>query len=123
MWGRCPRADSDPMDALSPPVRDIPHLLCQAALRPLPRPTARSGTLDRIQAQIRHFVPDHAAPAVTAALEAFIDAEVETYTAFDRMRRPLTAEQRSRRASSTAALPGPCGPAARQLGGGRPGAP
>ena len=116
LWGRWSRDDIDAMAALSSPVRDIPHLLCQAALRPLPRPTARSGTLDRIQAQIRHFVPDHAAPAVTAALEAFIDAEVETYTDFDRIRRPLTAEQRSRRASSTAALPDLCGQAARQLG-------
>src|SRR5699024_7284371 len=83
---------------------------------PLPRPTARSGTLDRIQAQIRHFVPDHAAPAVEAALEAFVDAEVESYTDFDRIRRPLTPEQRSRKDASVTALAELSVQAARQLG-------
>src|SRR5699024_7711617 len=36
LWGRWSRDDIDAMAALSSPVRDIPHLLCQAALRPLP---------------------------------------------------------------------------------------
>src|SRR5699024_10511067 len=39
LWGRWSRDDIDAMAALSSPVRDIPHLLFQAALRPLPRPT------------------------------------------------------------------------------------
>ncbi|HLR94659.1 MAG TPA: hypothetical protein VK053_09050, partial [Jiangellaceae bacterium] len=116
LWDRWFRDDIDAMAALSSPARDIPHLLCHAALRPLPRPTARSGTLDWIQTQIRRSVPDDAAPAVEAALKAFVDVEVEVYADFDRIRRPPTAEQRSRRASSTAALPDLCGQAARQLG-------
>src|SRR5699024_2526273 len=108
LWNRWARDDIDAMAALSSPARDIPHLLCQAALRPLPRPTARSGTLDRIRARIRRFVPDHPASAVEAALEAFIDAEVEDYTDFDRIRRPLTPEQRSRKVASAAAPPEEC---------------
>ncbi|APX31751.1 hypothetical protein BH708_02360 [Brachybacterium sp. P6-10-X1] len=116
LWEGWSRDDVDAMAALSSPARDIPHLLCHAALRPLPRPTARSGQLERIRARVREAVPFRAAPAVMAALETFIDAEVETYTDFDRIRRPLTAEQRSRRDASPAALPDLCVEAARQIG-------
>src|SRR5690625_7544188 len=65
------------MLAASTESRDIPHLLCQAALRPLPRPTARSGELDRLRARARDAVPADARPAVATALEAFLDAEVQ----------------------------------------------
>lgn len=116
LWDGWTGDDVDAMAALSTPVRDIPHLLCQAALRPLPRPTARSGVLDRIRARVRETVPARAAPVAAATLEAFLDTEVETHTDFDRIRRPLTAEQRSRRDASAAALPDLCGEAARHLG-------
>ena len=116
LWDGWSRDEVEAMAAFSSPVRDIPHLLCQAALRPLPRPTARSGVLARIRARVRETVPARAAPVAVATLEAFLDTEVETHTDFDRIRRPLTAEQRSRRAASAAALPDLCGEAARHLG-------
>lgn len=119
LWGGWSRDDVAAMLAASTPVRDIPRLLCHAALRPLPRPTARSGDLDRIRSRARDGVPAGARPAVASVLEAFLDAEVAAYTDFDRIRRPLSAEQRSRRDASRAALPGLLTEAARQLGIGR----
>lgn len=116
LWDGWSGDDIDAMAAISSPSRDVPHLLCQAALRPLPRPTTRSGTLDRIQAQIRRSVPAHAAPAVEAALEAFVDAAVEAYSDFDRIRRPLTLQQLSRKDASATALAELCDQADRQLG-------
>ena len=103
------------MLAASTEGRDIPYLLYQAALRPLPRPTARSGELDRIRTRAHQSVPADARPAVATVLEAFVDAEVEVYTDFDRIRRPLSAQERSRRRASAGVLPGLLVEAARRL--------
>lgn len=116
LWGGWSRDDVAAMLAASTPGRDIPRLLCQAALRPLPRPKARSGELSRIRARARDGVPANARPAVQGALEAFLDVEVEAYTDFDRVRRPLTDMERSHRDASRTALPGLVEEAARQLG-------
>ena len=116
LWGGWARDDVAAMLAASAEGRDIPHLLCQAALRPLPRPTARSGQLDRIRARARDAVPADARPAVATALEAFLDAEVQLYTDFDRIRRPVSAQERSRRQASADALPALLEEAARSLG-------
>lgn len=116
LWGGWSRDDVAAMLAASTPGRDIPRLLCQAALRPLPRPRARSGELSRIRARAHDGVPASARPAVTSALEAFLDVEVEAYTDFDRIRRPLTDAERSHRGASRTALPGLVEEAARQLG-------
>src|SRR5699024_1015810 len=72
----------------------------------LPRPTARSGDLDRIRTRAREAVPAGARPTVARVLEAFLDAEVAVYTDFDRIRRPLPDEQAIRRENATTALPG-----------------
>src|SRR5699024_6542843 len=100
LWGGWAHDDVAAMLAASTESRDIPHLLCQAALRPLPRPTARSGELDRLRARARDAVPADARPAVATVLEAFVDAEVQVYTDFDRIRRPVSAQARSRRRAS-----------------------
>ena len=116
LWGGWSRDDVAAMLAASTPGRDIPRLLCQAALRPLPRPRARSGELSRIRARAHDGVPASARPAVQGVLEAFLDVEVEAYTDFDRIRRPLADMERSRRDASRTALPGLVAEAARQLG-------
>lgn len=116
LWGGWSRDDVAAMLAASTPGRDIPRLLCQAALRPLPRPPSRSGDLARIRRRAHDSVPVGARPAVQGVLEAFLDVEVAAYTDFDRIRRPLTDEEQSRRNASRAALPGLLDEAARQLG-------
>lgn len=116
LWGGWSRDDVAAMLAASTPGRDIPRLLCQAALRPLPRPRARSGELSRIRARAHDGVPASARPAVQGVLEAFLDVEVEAYTDFDRIRRPLSDMEQSRRDASRTALPGLVEEAARQLG-------
>ncbi|MDN5655395.1 MAG: hypothetical protein L0G46_09980 [Kocuria sp.] len=116
LWDGWSREDVAAMLAATTAGRDIPHLLCQAALQPLPRPRTRCGDLDRIRARARDAVPAHARPAVARVLEAFLEAEVAVHTDFDRIRRPLTDQQRSRRDESQEALPGLLEGAAGQLG-------
>lgn len=116
LWGGWSRDDVAAMLAASTPGRDIPRLLCQAALRPLPRPPSRSGDLARIRRRAHDSVPVGARPAVQGVLEAFLDVEVAAYTDFDRIRRPLSDEEQSRRGASRAALPGLLDEAALQLG-------
>src|SRR5699024_767753 len=113
LWGGWSRDDVSAMLAASTTARNIPYLLCRAALRPLPRPTARSGDLDRIRTRAREAVPAGARPTVARVLEAFLDAEVAVYTDFDRIRRPLPDEQAIRRENATTALPGLLDEAAR----------
>src|SRR5699024_9873438 len=49
LWGRWDRDDVSAMLAATTEERNIPLLLARAALRPLPRPAARSGQLSRIR--------------------------------------------------------------------------
>lgn len=115
LWAGWSQDDIASMQAKSTPVRDIPRVVCEAALRPLPRPRSRGGDLDRIRARARKAAPTAAVPAVTTVLDAFLDAKVEPYTDFDRLRRPLSAKEASRRSASASALPALLEEAARQL--------
>lgn len=105
LWLGWSRDDVAEVLAKSTPARDILRLLGEAALRPLPRPAARSGDLNRMRARIRDGVPLPATGAVIAAFEAFLDCRVEPYTDFDRIRRPLSAAEVTRREASREALP------------------
>ncbi|MGP5672596.1 hypothetical protein [Brachybacterium alimentarium] len=116
LWAGWSRDDVAAMLALSTPERDIPRVLASAALRPLPRPTARSGDLDRLRARARDGVPAPAAAAVGTAFEAFLDCQVEVHTDFDRLRRRLTATEAARREASRAALPALLREASQQIG-------
>lgn len=116
LWAGWSRDDVAAMLALSTPERDIPRVLASAALRPLPRPTARSGDLDRLRARARDGVPVSAATAASTAFEAFLDRQVEIYTDFDRIRRRLTATEAARREVSRAALPALLREASQQIG-------
>src|SRR5699024_3456759 len=82
LWAGWSRDDVAAMLALSTPERDIPRVLASAALRPLPRPTARSGDLELLRARARDGVPAPAASAVSTAFEALLDCRVEMYTDF-----------------------------------------
>lgn len=116
LWAGWSRDDVAAMLALSTPERDIPRVLASAALRPLPRPTARSGDLERLRARARDGVPAPAASAVSTAFEALLDCRVEMYTDFDRIRRPSTATEAARREASRAALPALLREASQQIG-------
>ncbi|WP_394217049.1 hypothetical protein [Brachybacterium vulturis] len=116
LWAGWNRDDVAAMLALSTPERDIPRVLASAALRPLPRPAARSGDLDRLRARARDGVPASATSAVSTAFEAFLDCRVEMYTDFDRIRRPLAATEAARREASRAALPALLREASQQIG-------
>lgn len=116
MWAGWSRDDVAAMLALSTPERDIPRVLASAALRPLPRPTSRSGALDCLRARAHDGVPASAASAVSTAFEAFLDCRVELYTDFDRIRRWPTAIENARREASRAALPALLCEASKQMG-------
>lgn len=116
LWAGWNRDDVAAMLALSTPGRDIPRVLASAALRLLPRPTARSGDLDRLRARARDGVSAFATDTVSAAFEAFLDCQVEFHTDFDRIRRRLTATEAARREVSRAALPALLREASQQIG-------
>lgn len=116
LWAGWSRDDVAAMLALSTPERDIPRVLASAALRPLPRPTARSGELDRLRARAHYGVPAPAATAVSTAFEAFLDCRVEVHTDFDRIRRQPSTTETARRDVSRAELPALLYEAARQIG-------
>lgn len=100
LWSGWSQDDVSAMLALSTPERDIPRVLASAALRPLPRPSARSGDVDRLRGRARDGVPEPAAVAVRGAFEAFLDCRVEVYADFDRIRcRPSDTEIARREAS------------------------
>ncbi|MGP5268304.1 hypothetical protein ACTXLV_15200 [Brachybacterium alimentarium] len=73
LWAGTSQDDVAAMLALTTPERDIPRVLASAALRPLPRPTARSGDLDRLRARARDGVPEPATTVVMEALEKFLN--------------------------------------------------
>lgn len=116
LWAGWSRDDVAAMLALSTPDRDIPRVLASAALRPLPRPAARSGDLDRLRARALDGVPEPAASAVSTAFEAFLDYRVEMYTDFDRIRRPPTAAETARWEASRGNFPAMLREAAQQIG-------
>lgn len=116
LWAGWSQEDVAAILALSTHVRDIPRVLANAALRPLPRPTACSGDLDRLRARALDGVPGPAATAVRAAFEGFLDCRVEVYTDFDRIRRRPTATETARRDVSQGALPPLLYEAAQQIG-------
>lgn len=116
LWAGWNRDDVAAMLALSTPERDIPGVLASAALRPLPRPTARSGDLERLRTRARDGVPAPAADAVSTAFEAFLECQVEFHTDFDRIRRGPTATETARREASRVALPSLLRDAAQQIG-------
>ncbi|GAA1490496.1 hypothetical protein [Brachybacterium sacelli] len=105
LWADWNRDDVAALHALTTSERDIPRVLASAALRPLPRPTARSGDLERLRARARDGVPASATTVVSEAFEAFLDCQVEIHTDFDRIRRRLTATETARRDASREALP------------------
>jgi len=116
VWEGWSREDVAAMLALSSPDRDIPRVLASAALRPLPRPTACSGELKQFRVRARSGVPDSAAGAVSAALEAFLDCEVELYTDFDRIRRRPTDAEIARRTAARETFPDLLHETAQQIG-------
>lgn len=116
LWAGWSRDDVAAMLAKSTPESDIPHVLASAALRPLPRPTARSGDLDRLRARARDGAPSSAAEAAPAVFEAFLDSQVEAYTDFDRIRRRRTATEVARREASREVFPDLLQEAAQLLG-------
>lgn len=116
LWSGWSQDDVAEVLAKSTPERDISRLLGEAALRRLPRPTARSGDLDRMRVRARDGVPASAAAAVSAAFEAFLDGRVELYTDFDRIRRRPAATESARREASVEALPDLLQDAARLIG-------
>lgn len=116
LWALWNRDDVAAMLALSTPERDIPRVLANAALRALPRPTTRSGDLERLRARARDGVPAPAAAAVSSAFEAFLGCHVEIHTDFDRIRRQPTATETVRQDASRAELPALLYEAARQIG-------
>lgn len=105
LWAGWNRDDVAAMLALSTPERDIPRVLVRAVLRPLPRPSARSGDLDRLRARARDGVPASATTVVSAAFEAFLDCRVEVHADFDRIRRRPTATEATRHEASREVLP------------------
>lgn len=118
-WAGWSRDDVAAMLALSTPERDIPRVLASAALRPLPRPTAHSGDLDRLRARARDGVQASATDAVSAAFEAFLDCQVEVHTDFDRIRRRPTATETARREASRRGFPALLQEVSQQTGIGR----
>lgn len=116
LWAGWSRDDVAAMLALSTPERDIPRVLASAALRPLPRPAARSGGLERLRARARDGVPSSATTVVSRAFEVFLNCQVELYTDFDRIRRPPSATENTRREASRAALPALLREASQQIG-------
>ena len=116
LWAGWSQDDVAAMLALTTPERAIPGVLASAALRLLPRPTARSGDLERLRARARDGVPVSAAFAASTAFEAFLDCQVELYTDFDRIRRPPTATENTRREASREALPALLCEASQQIG-------
>lgn len=116
LWAGWSQDDVAALLALTTSERDIPRVLASAALRPLPRPTARSGDLERFRARARDGVPVSAASAANTAFEVFLDCQVELYTDFDRTRRKSTATEAARREASRAALPALLLEASQQIG-------
>jgi len=116
LWAGWSQDDLSAMLALTTPGRDIPRVLASAALRPLPRLTARSDNLERLRARARDGVPVSAASAASTAFEAFLDCQVEFHTDFDRIRRPPSATENTRREASRAALPALLREASQQIG-------
>lgn len=116
LWAGWSQDDVAAMLARSTPERDIPRVLASAALRPLPRPTDRSGDLDRLRARARDGVPAPATTAVSAAFEAFLDCQVDFHTDFDRIRRRPTAIETARREASRETFPALLQEAAQRIG-------
>ncbi|MGP4915564.1 hypothetical protein ACTXJ9_07650 [Brachybacterium tyrofermentans] len=116
LWTGWSRDDIAAMLALSTPGRDIPRVLASAALRSLPRPTARSGYLERWRSRVRDSVPVRAAAVVSELFEAFLDCQVEVYADFDRIRRRPTATETARREATHDQLPVLLREAAQQIG-------
>ena len=116
LWSGWSRDDLTAMLEKSTPTRDIPHLLCHAALRPLPRPQSRNGDLARARRRVLDAAPSSAQSAAAAAFDAFLDTEVETHTDFDRIRRPLSSADVDARAASAQQLPARLKEAAAAMG-------
>ncbi|WP_193119324.1 hypothetical protein [Brachybacterium tyrofermentans] len=116
LWSGWSRDDMAAMLALSTPERDIPRVLASAALRRLPRPTARSGDLDRLRARAHDGVPAPASTAVSRVFEAYLDCRVEAYTDFDRIRRRPSAADVARREAAQNELPALLQEASRRIG-------
>ncbi|MCG7308289.1 MULTISPECIES: hypothetical protein [Brachybacterium] len=116
MWAHWRPDEIAEMLAKSTEARDIPHLLCAAAIMPLPRPKARSGELARTRNRVRGQVPAHAEDSLMGALDSFLDTFVDAYTDFDRIRRPLPPEEEARRAASACTFPVLLKDAAHQMG-------
>lgn len=105
LWSGWDRDDVAAMLEKSTSTRDIPHLLCLAALLPLPRPQSRNGDLARTRRRALSAAPSSAQSVVAAAFDAFLGTEVETHTDFDRIRRPLSSADVDTRAVSAQQLP------------------
>lgn len=119
LWAGWSRDDVAAMLAKSTSERDIPRVLAEAALRRLPRPTARSGDIARLRDLACDGAPPCAQVAVSSVFEAFVDYRVEPYTDYDRIRRQPTATEVARREASVGAFPALMQEAARLLGIGR----
>lgn len=105
LWSGWSQDDVAEVLAKSTPERNISRLLGEAALRRLPRPTARSGEMDRLRGRARDGVPATAKGAVSAVFTAFVDCRVEAYTDLDRIRRRPAASEVARRDASSKAFP------------------
>lgn len=105
LWSGWTGEDLSELLAKSTTIRDIPRLLCEAALKPLPRPNARSGDLAQLRRRVLGHAPHGHHDLLATTLDAFLAAAVEAYTDYDRLRRPLPADQVAQRIESAAQLP------------------
>lgn len=105
LWGGWSPDDVAAMLAKSTPIRDIPHLLCSAALKHLPRPKTRGGALAHAHDQMLKAAPEGETALFEATFTAFLESAVAPYTDFDRIRRPLTPAETAQREDHARELP------------------